>query len=276
MELLYIATALFFLSFPEASSEAAEISCLALKNVVVKSLFPMMVLSRLIARSPLITRIASAVSKSLAWRALRLSDALIPSVLSGLLSGLPSSASEIERLKKQGSISDSEAKKALALASLPSPAFVILVASESLIVGVVRFLLIVFSSYAVTLLSHSQKSVGESHPSPLSFGEAIRSSAMSAVFVSANIIFFSAITCLSAVLVPTAKKALAVFFEMGCGIIFADGDSLFCAMTLGWCGLSALCQLRTEAPSVSASCYIKARALSALLLTISEILQKYI
>lgn len=272
MEALYIVTAILFLIFPKASAQASVLSCTALKNVVIKSLFPMMVLSRLISHAPITARFTKRLSKSPLWKRLDLSDTLLPAVLTGFLSGLPSASTEINSLQKEGVITHGEARKALSLASLPSPAFVILVASETVGKGVLRYFALVLTAYCTACLYPSTKSLGIPANTKMTFTQALGSSVNSALLVSGNIVFFCALSCLVSSIIPELKQFSALFFEMGCGVIFADGNSLLTAMALGWCGLSATSQIHSEAPDTDLTPYIVTRIISCALLVLLEFL----
>ena len=272
MEILYIVTAVLFLALPEASAQSARLACTALKNVVIRSLFPMTVLSRLISRSRALARLTKALSRSRLWKRLSLSDALLPSVLTGAVSGLPVSARDIEELLKKGEVTPREAAKAVALSSLPSPAFVILVASSSFSEGICRYTLLLASAYLTVSAFRSEKSKGRREAVPISFYQALSSSVSSALSVSASIVFFSAMSSLAAAVLPALKGVIAVFFEMGSGIVTAEGNGILTALALGWCGLSALSQLRSEAPSVNFRPYLTARAVSVAALLTLEII----
>lgn len=276
MELLYAVTAILLLTHPQASAEAAALACSAMKNVVIKSLFPMMVLSRLLAHSPLMNKLCTAVSKTRLWKRLELSDALLPAVFSGLLSGLPVTAAEAQELVKNGSISADEGAKAVALSSIPSPAFVIMAASPSVRAGVFRYTTLIILSYLIASSFPSVRSMGNKRATTLTFSEAMTSSAAAAISVSANIVFFSVLTCVLSVVFPKTRILLATFFEMGSAVIFADGNGVLSAAVLGWCGLSALSQIRTSAPSVSASPYIITRCISCVVMVIMQIFAEFL
>ena len=272
MEFFYIVTAVLFLIYREASAVAADIACKALKNVVIRSLFPMMVLTRLIAHSRSARFFTRLLSRSVIWKKLNLSDELLPIVVGGFVAGIPSSARDIGLLLKEGRINEGEAKKALALSSLPSPAFVILVASESVSVGVVRYFLLIICAYFSTLLFRSKKSLGDGAFKKISFTEALFASCTSALSVSASIVFFTSVTCLMSSLMPWASEMFAALFEMGSGVIFADGRGILTALCIGWCGLSAMAQIHSEAPSVSLKPYVFTRIISIFVLLVFEIL----
>lgn len=274
VEVFYIVTAALFLIYPEASAFSADIACKALKSVVIRSLFPMMVLTRLIAHSKSADFLSRLLSKRRIWKRLNLSDELLPVVLGGLISGIPSSSREIASLLNEGRINGEEAKKALALSSLPSPAFVILVASDGIGEGVMRFLLMLFCAYFGVLCFRSKKSTGGGEVRKMSFTAALSSSTLSALSVSASIVFFSAVTCLVSSVLPHFRQVSAIFFEMGSGVIFADGNGILISAALGWCGLSAMAQIRSEAPDVSLKPHVLSRLMTVATLILAEILQK--
>lgn len=275
MEILYIALAVLFLLDPRAAAEAAVISCNAMKDVVVKSLFPMMVLSRLISHSSVVTKLTAIVAKSRIWKRLQLSDSLLPAVLTGYLSGLPAAARDIAELEREGKVTGREASKAIALASLPSPAFVITIASDNIAYGLIRYVVLVLTAYIVSSCFFSQKSFGGEKNDSVNLVSAISSSSLSAISVSANIVFFSAISCTVSDLLPWAKQWMYVFLEMGSGVIFANGDQFLVSVILGWCGLSAMSQIRSEANGISVIPYATVRVVSSLSMTLLHIfLQK--
>ena len=264
------------LTHPEASAMAAELGCGAIKSVVVRSLFPMMILSRLISRSPLMTRLCKSTARAGVWKRLRLSDSALPAVLSGLISGLPVTAIEVEDLVREGKLSKSEGAKAVALASVPSPAFVILAASPTVTSGILRYLALIILSYTVASAFPSDKTMG-TMPSPrISFTEAMSSSVTSAISVSANMVFFTAVSCLLSSVLPQIKLASAVFFEMGSAISLSQGDPLVTSVILGWCGLSALSQIRSVAPSVSVTPYAVTRLISCALLAVLQFFAEFL
>lgn len=270
MSVLYIAMAILILTMPEACSEAAELSLTALKCVVVKTLFPMMVLTRLISHSRGFSKFTGLLSHSFLWRRLRLSDSLLGVVITGWVSGLPSSAKSISELKSNGVITQREADKALALSSIPSPAFVIAVASKSLRVGIVRFIVLILVAYFVALCLPSERSEGRGSGGGMSFVNAISGSASSAILVSGNIVFFSLASTLLSALFPIAKEIIYPIFEMGSGVVFASGKEWIIALSIGWCGVSAMLQLHSEAPQLSLKPYIITRIISAFILVLCE------
>lgn len=236
----------------------------------------MMILCRLISRSSLMKRLCRVTARTHLWKRLRLSDALLPAVFSGLISGLPVTAVEVEGLVKSGRISHAEGTKAIALASVPSPAFVILAASPTVTVGFFRYMAILVISYIVASRFPSHKTHGTIPSQRITFPEATSSSVTSAITVSANIIFFTAVNCLLSSILPRIKVLSAMFFEMGSAMATVKNDPLAVSAVLGWCGLSALSQIRTAAPSVSAMPYTVTRVISCALLVLLQFFAEFL
>ena len=268
MEILYLVTAVLLLCHPRSSAQAAAVACDALKNVVIRSLFPMMVLSRLLAHSSLSEKLCRKISGIWLWKRLKLSDSLLPSVLSGILSGLPVTAVETKKLLLEGRITAEEGAKAVALSSLPSPAFVILVASRSPAVGVLRYTALLVTAYLTASRFHSVKSPGSGELGRLRFSDSIASSTSAALSVSANIVFFSALSCCFSSVLPWARQILAVFFEMGSATALVGDSQLLMSAVVGWCGLSAVSQVKSASPSLSVTPYVVTRCVSCAVLVI--------
>ena len=266
LSVFYLLSALLFLIFPDLAGNSAEKSLLVIKNVVLSSLFPMMVLTRLISSSNVSYGAIKKLAKSKIWRALSLSDALVGPVISGILSGFPASAREIERLKKEGVITPDEAEKALALSSAPSPAFVIGVVGMGFFEGALLFSISLTVSYLVAKSKKSVKSHSATVASRKALPEAISSSVSSALVVSGNIIFFGFLIALFSFLGEKVTLVVASFTELGAGYAMLSEKPALLALLVGFGGLSALCQIKAESPSVSTALYLKARVITALLL----------
>ncbi len=261
MEILYFWAAAVFLSRPDVTREYAALACLAIENVVIRSLFPMSVLTKMISASKILSALTKRLAKLRLWRCLKLSDALLPQIISGLISGFPSSAQSLQTEFELKTATKSECAKALALSSLPSPAFIILAASEGIAEGIFRYAALVVTAYITALFFKSSRSKGESVCKKIPLTHAIAASAQSMLGVAGSIAFFSAMTCISSTIFPKFKPVFAVLFEMGSGIIFAKGTILM-PVALGWCGLSAMMQIKALAPDISIKPYIVTRCMS--------------
>lgn len=263
LTLLFTLSALIFLIFPESVSGWVDTSLIAVKNVVLATLFPMMVITRMIDPPQFL-------KKASLWRSLSLSDLLLSPVLRGIISGFPSAALEVEELLRKGKISKEEGEKALALASAPSPAFVIAVAGKSFPSGLFAFLLSLAVTYLTVKGRVSKKSVGEGSPLPLSFPRALSGAVTASLTVSASILFFNFLLSLFSFLPPSLLLLLNAVTELGSGALALRSHPLLLSFLVGWGGLSALAQVSASAPSLSLRLYIKARLLSGAVLALSS------
>ena len=257
LSVLYLVTAVLF--FAVGQNANIDISLFAIKNIVLKTLFPMMVLSKVITLGPL----EKLLKKSAVWQKLSISDTLIKTVIFGIIAGFPASSSEIERLKKEGLINDDEAKKAVALSSAPSLAFMLKVAGRNVTEGGILFIVSLVISYLVALSHKSTKSSYEAFKKPYTLPKAIALSGVSVINVSANIIFFNFLNSLFSFLPPFVTLFLASLFELASGSVLVKDSPLFFCFLVGFGSLSALFQIKSEADSVSLSLYIKARLITA-------------
>ncbi len=263
LTLPFVISALIFLIFPESVSGWVDTSLVAVKNVVIATLFPMMVITRMISFPPFLSRL-------FLWRSLSLSDLLLSPVLRGVLSGFPAAAIEVEELLKSGKITEKEAEKALALASAPSPAFVVAVAGKDFFSGLFAFLLSLTVTYLTVRGVKSEKSVGDGIPSPPSFPRALSSAVSASLTVSAGILFFNFLSSLFSFLPKTLLLLLSAVAELGSGTLSLRPYPLFLSFLVGWGGVSALSQVSASAPSVSLRLYLRARLLSGAVLALSS------
>lgn len=270
MTILYALMATLLAIGGEWLGESVSLSLFIIKNVILKTLFPMMVLMRLIARSKATLRLTEGVGKWQLWRRMGLSDALLPSVIAGMLTGFPTSATDIGRMVRDGTISEREGKKALALSSLPSPAFVILVAWDSVLEGMVRYIFLIVCAILFSSLFESKRTDAKGKITPLSLPKAISEGASAVVGISGNIIFFNALTTVLSRLFPAMTLLFSTVLEMTSGVAEAGAYPLLKALSVGWSGVSAMTQVRTLAPEVSPVPYIVTRVLSAISLFLFE------
>lgn len=249
---------MLFLFLPELPSDYVKISLDAINNIVLKTLFPMMVLSKVIT----LNFLENFIKKSGLWKKLSLSDSLIKTVIFGIIAGFPSSSIEIEKMIQEGVINDDEARKALALSSAPSLAFTVKVAGKNSVEGLILFFISLSVSYFVALSEKSTKSNNNYRKKGYTLPEAITSSAMSVITVSANIIFFNFLLSLFSFL--PFHLFFASFLELSSGAVLLKGYPLLFSFLVGFGSLSALFQIKSVAESVSSVLYIKARLLTAL------------
>ncbi|MBQ7897303.1 MAG: hypothetical protein IJ323_02655 [Clostridia bacterium] len=266
----YIFTAVLFLFFPKARGESATVALLALKNVVLATLFPMMVLTRAISGSALMDKLGNIIGKSRLWKRLSLSPALIPVVLCGIISGFPASARQIERMVNEKTITPEEGEKALCLSSAPSPAFVIAVVGRTPLHGSLLFLFSLAISYLVTCHKKSKASPAPPCFSSVSLSSALTSSVTSAVAVGGSIVFFTLITSLFNFLPYPLPLIISALSELGSGAVTLLSHRILLSFLTGWGGISALCQIKSEAPRVKTGLYVRVRLFSGTVLALLE------
>lgn len=270
MTILYILMAIFLALGGEWLGESVDISLFIIKNVILKTLFPMMVLMRCVSRQNVVLRLTGRMAKWRLWRRMELSDAILPTVIAGMLTGFPTSAADIGRLTREGKISGGEARRALALSSLPSPAFVILAAWDNALRGVVRYIFLIVCAVVFSSLFESKRTEGKGDVTPLTLPRAISEGAAAVVSISGNIIFFNALTTVLSRLFPPLTLLFSTVLEMTSGVSGAGEYPVLKALSVGWSGVSAMMQVRTLAPEVSPVPYIVTRILSAVSLSILE------
>ena len=167
LSLFYLTSSFVFLFCPSLAGDWYAVAMGAVGSVVIKTLFPMMVLTRLVSASPLFRDITKPLLKRKLWKRLSLSDSLLLPVIGGILSGFPTVARDAERLYQNGTITREEGEKALTLASAPSPAFLIRLGGKSPLHGTLLFIISLTVSYLTASITKSEKSGGKSIPSPL-------------------------------------------------------------------------------------------------------------
>lgn len=270
LTLLFTLSALIFLIFPESVSGWVDSALLAVKNVVIATLFPMMVMTRMIDFSFL----SKFLLKRKIWKRLSISDSLIDTVIRGIISGFPVAAIEVEEKVSKKEISALEGEKALALASIPSPAFVIAVAGENFLHGLAFYLLSLSVTYITVIKTKSEKSI--SHPSAkrLSFVKALSSGVTASLTVSANILFFNFLASLFSFLPEKLTLLFSAVAELGFGTVALSSHPLLKSFLVGWGGISALSQVSASSPSVSKKLYVKARILSGAALLLLSLFLK--
>lgn len=269
--LFYVLASLLFLFFPQGKEESVTLALLALRNVVLATLFPMMVLTRVISGSSIMRRVSLALAKTRLWKRVAVSDALLPVVLSGIISGFPSSARQIEDMVAKKAVTPEEGEKALALSSAPSPAFVIGIVGRTPLHGCLLFITSLTISYLITCTKKSNRSASSSAFPSLSLSSALTSAISSAVTVGGSIVFFVLVTSLFSFLPFPIPLVISSLSELGSGAVALSSHPVLLAFLTGWGGMSALCQIKGEAPSVKTQLLVRVRILSAVLLALTEV-----
>lgn len=237
-------------------------------NKLIPSLFPFMVLSDIIVKSGGCELIAKTVGKPLSV-ILGISKSGAACFLLGMLLGFPVGIRSALSLYRSGRIDKAELIRLSLFSSAPSPAFFISAVGEgmfgSLLLGVTLYLIALLVSLVIGALSRPlfAKYKGEyASVSKLSlrptlgaelFIDAVSSSALSLLSISAFVVFFSMLSELleyffSALVLASWLSALLIgALEMTGGVarastLGASGIPL-AAASLGFSGISVLCQI---------------------------------
>lgn len=118
-----IAAGGLLLGFPAAAAQGAARGISLCLNTAVPSLFPFMVLAAYISASGVGEQLGKPLCRPVQW--LGLPAACASAVLLALLGGYPVGAAGVSRLLHTGQINQTQARRAMALCCLPSPAFMI-------------------------------------------------------------------------------------------------------------------------------------------------------
>jgi hypothetical protein len=223
-----------------------------IENVVLTTLFPASVLSRLVAFSFIGECIAKFLSKTFMWKAVGLQEKYIPAVVAGLICGFPAGAIILRDIKGENR------EKALALSSVPSLAFLCRVLGTQK--GIVLFtafvgVLFVFSHFIPTKKENSDTSCFEK----MNFVRALSSGIESAVAMSGAIIFFVTLLSFVPESSPTLIKEICyAVCEIGAGASISS-HPLTLALSLSFGGLSVLSQISFMSGGVRLRYYLISR-----------------
>ena len=223
-----------------------------IENVVLTTLFPASVLSRLIAFSFIGECVAKILSKTPVWKGVHLNEKYIPAVVAGLVCGFPAGAIILRDVKGENR------GKALALSSVPSLAFLCKV------LGAQKGILLFFSFVGTLFLfsffvpSKEEKSHA-SHFEKMNFPRALSLGIESAVAMSGAIIFFVTLLSFIPEQTPTLiKEVCYAVCEMGAGASIAS-HPVTLALALSFGGLSVLAQISFLSDGVELSKYLVSR-----------------
>lgn len=264
-------------------------------RTVIPSLFPFMVLSEILVTGRLLERPLRRVTRPLGGL-LHLPAAGCTAVILGLVCGFPVGAKCATLAHREGLLSKQEAERTVAIANVPSSAFLISAVGvtlwENRAFGVSLYACVLISALTVgILLGHiSQKeekaakscdTVCNSPPrlGARLFTDAIASATHSILLVCAYVIFFSALVGTLGALLEDSRlsgegvAALFAIFELSGGVSRISGlgntlhAALLTAFAVGWSGLSVHCQVLSicNGSGLSLRPYLLARVLSAIL-----------
>ncbi|MBR2479093.1 MAG: hypothetical protein IKB47_01650 [Clostridia bacterium] len=258
----------FFLSKQTASAVLSALE-LCLKSVV-PSIFPFMVLSRLLVEcggGELFARLFGRLTQ----RVFGLSGSAATPIFLGALCGFPIGAVVCERLYRSGELSLDELELLIGVVSLPSPAFVINAVGVNMLgdqrKGLALYFLLLGVSLAIGLVV-CRSSLRKTNDSPPALRltpsrkrlsevtvDAVSSSATALLSVCAYTAFFSTLskaleTALS--LPETVSILLKGALEFSGGCYAASGHPYafsLCALVLGWSGVGVHFQIMSVCPA---------------------------
>ncbi len=227
-------------------------------GVVVPSLFPFMVVSSFVAGVPGSYKITKLVSPLMRY-VFRLPAAAFPALLFGLVGGYPVGCSVAAELYERGRIGCEHAQRLTLFCVNAGPAFTV-TAVGAVMLGNVRLGAVLFASVcaasliAAVLLGFMapvppKESVADEENEPVSavFVGSVERSAHAMLGICAWVTAFSCLfSLLGAIgLDDRAIAAVRCVCEVtgGCSFAAQNGNIYAVAATLGWSGLSVICQV---------------------------------
>lgn len=258
-------TALFLLLLllrnPALAVAGTERALRLLGHTLLPALFPFSVLAELLRASPPFVRLLRRLSRPLC-RLLGVGEACGAAILTGLLCGAPVGAVSLMQALDEGLAEREECERALGIATLPSPAF-LLGALPALLSMESHGLLFLAAVLAAALLSGLllRKKHGVHRPSPpphtslslRTFTAAVRHAADTMLTVAAFVLFFSilseALSLVLSPLPPSVGRTVSLLLELSDGVRrAAEADekipaACMAAFAAGWSGLSVHCQI---------------------------------
>jgi len=249
------------LGFPTAAAQGAARGISLCLNTAVPSLFPFMVLAAYISASGVGEQLGKPLCRPVQW--LGLPAACAPAVLLALLGGYPVGAAGVSRLLHTGQISPAQARRAMVLCCLPSPAFMVSAIGNSLLAspraGAALWACTLLGAVLPLLLRPAKPQpaakTSEAPPQSGSFFSAVEAAARSVLSLSALIVVFCTLQeLLAATPLPewlaaelgtflpagAAKSLLPALLEVttGMAVCKENGAPLWLfAFAAGWGGL---------------------------------------
>lgn len=267
-----IAAFIIFLSFSDVAIEYMKKGLGLCAKSVIPSLFPFMIISELMVKSPLTYRIGGLLKHPMRWL-FGISEAGGCALILGMLCGFPIGAKTAASMYDAGTISKDEFERLLCFCNNPGSAFVISAVGISLFgnkqVGILLYVCVILSSLTMgiflNIFSDKKKSTHfmrtynsiKGCDAVTVFTSSVASSAISMLTVCAYVVFFSAFNgCIATFLtnlhLPDSLSTLIFgFFEITSGVSNAvlnhgrQAALILCALFTAWSGLSVHCQIIT-------------------------------
>lgn len=261
---VFIAATVILIVRQQTVRESVAVSVKMCLSTIVPAIFPFMILSDLL--SSYVSVKSGSAAASFWSKLFRINEAGIIPFLLGNVCGFPLGVKSAAELYANGKISKDECERLIGTANNPSLAFIISGVGagmrKSLREGIVLYIAVLISSFAVCLMSRKSTAFsnkqGESIRQNFSIVNSIKSSSYSVILVCAYIIFFSIIADLISE-VMRGKAVSAIVFsllEIGSASRYISSASelgvfglAFNAFALGFSGLSVYFQTLAFAPS---------------------------
>ena len=257
---LFSATALFAAAVisPAFCVSALSDALSLCAKTLVPSLFPYITATNLISSCGVLPRISETAAGRYLRRLSGLSGAGVTAVIVGLISGFPSGAVFLGRMKRSGEIGSDEAARLMPFVNNASPAFVL--GAVGSLFGSPALGATLFAAQCVASLSgiavgrrsaRSEKGVSAGYPyEPFisAFPRAVGDSALAMLSVCGFVAVFS-IPCRALSALGRAGAFLSAFLEIGngCAGAAASGMPSAAAFAVGFSGLSVMFQAADHA-----------------------------
>lgn len=268
-----IVAAAFTLIAPTRSADALFSGLSFFWKKLLPSLFPMSILGSLsckIGHLPGLSRFLS--------RKLKIGECSATALVFGLISGFPIGAIMISSLYNDGKIEKDEAERLLGVCSCASPAFVIVSVGRFLLgsrmLGAALYLAQLTSIFIIAACgargsivpNNMVRTRSRTYPTFTDLCLAIKTAAGSMLSVAAFVGFFSIISEAVNVVIPSEwvrlRAIVGMTLEISGGVRVASGLShpislVFCALTIGWSGLSVHMQTASVAGELALRRYFR-------------------
>lgn len=275
-----IVAAAFTLIAPTRSADALFSGLAFFWKKLLPSLFPMSILGSLLCKMghlPVVSRFLSKKAK--------IGECSAIALILGLVSGFPVGAMMISSLYNEGKIEKCEAERLLGVCSCASPAFVIVTVGHFLLndrtLGVAIYLAELTSAFIIIARDARHADTPKMPDKPIytypTFTDlclSIKNASGAMLSVAAFVGFFSIISEMVRIVIPTRLSGLyalvCMILEIGGGAGAASELSypasfVFCALTVGWSGLSVHMQTASVAGELTLRRYFRQKLAMTLL-----------
>ena len=262
--LLALAAGILPFAVPEVCAAALREGLALCSGSLLLSLFPFLVVSRLLVQCPESDLLALPFRLA-AWGIGIRTPCAARVLCIGFLGGFAPAASAAAQAVRTGQLTAEEADALLPACICSGPSFVVLTVGQSLLgsaeLGVLLFASQITANYLTAALlnrfagvhSVEQESAAQASPAPPRLDEILADAAITYCKLCGFILFFRLLAAGAGALLPTGAGTLcAILLEVcsGCDLASRTGQwgSLLCCAALSVQGLSVLLQVRTICP----------------------------